>query len=282
MKLDRHLYNHPQMVVGGCLSTFLYAYYNNIPVLFIKPKPPFIFDEVVIRSPEHFGFKTKAKVPQIYLWEKLMLILSLKGLIFGSNLVRSIRIEDENRLKLTTEFSRLAKVDFENLFVFDAEQIGGIQDPPVRANKPHVVIDWFNMRQGSKHDKIHLSYSDKFINEVWFFRSKRSHYQDRKDCVVRSYLTEKQITSDNYTETVARIKLRRLLKEEIDVKFIELEHAGREIYYHFKPKKSEQPHITFLFDSPQKLIDTYKDSEIRPSKHYVQLFSSGRDSPSIF
>ena len=282
MKLDRHLYNHPKMVVGGCLSTLLYAYYNNIPVLFITPKPPFIFDDVVIRSPEHFGFQTKAKVPQIYLWEKLMFFLSLKGLIFGSDLLRSIRIEEENTLKITTEFSRLAKVNFENLFVFDAEQITGLENPPEIASKHHVVIDWFNVRQGSKHDKTHLLYEDRFINEVWFFRSKRSSYQDRKDCVARSFLTQNQIASDNYTETIARIKLRRLLKEVIDVKFIELEHAGREVYYSYKPKKSEQPNITYLFDSPQKIIDFYKESEIRPNKHYVQLFSSGRNSSSRF
>jgi hypothetical protein len=282
MRLERHLYNHEKLVIGGCLSSLLYSYYNNLPILFTQPKPPFIFDEVAIRNPEHFGFQNKAKIPQIFLWEKLMFYQSLQGKVFGSDLIRSIRVEDGNLLKLTTEFSRMIKTQFSELIVFDSEQVSGLTNAPNLLNTAHTVIDWYNVRHGSKHDKTYLYYDDPFINEVWFYKSKRSSYQDRKDCVVRSYLTQDQILSDDYTETISRIKLRRLLKEQIVTKTIVLEHAGRDIYYEYELAEPSETNVVYKLEKPQQILDTYQELSIKPKKYYVELFSSGRDSSSSF
>jgi hypothetical protein len=282
MKLERHLYNHKDLVVGGCLSSLLFSYYNKLPILFTEPNPPFIFDEVVIKNPSHFGFQNRVKIPQIYLWEKLMFYQSLQGMVFGSDLVRSIRVEDQSLLKLTTEYSKMVKTNFEKLYIFDQSQVSGMTSSPILDNTKHVVIDWYNVRHGSKHDKIYLSYDDDHIKEVWFYKSKRSSYQDRKDCVTRSFLSTEEILSDEYSETISRIKLRRLMKEVIEAKSIELEHAGREVQYQYSLQDTEETSVVYKLDKPQQILDSYQELILEPKKYYVELFSSGRDSASSF
>ena len=46
MKLQKHIYQKDKIVIGGCLSALLYAYKNDLTVMFANPKPPFRYDKI--------------------------------------------------------------------------------------------------------------------------------------------------------------------------------------------------------------------------------------------
>ena len=45
-ELEKHVYFHDTVVIGGNLPAFIYAYTNSLPIVFVDGKPPFEFDEV--------------------------------------------------------------------------------------------------------------------------------------------------------------------------------------------------------------------------------------------
>jgi hypothetical protein len=72
------------------------------------------------------------------------------------------------------------------------------------------------------------------------------------------------------------------MKEVIEAKSIELEHAGREIKYQYALQDTEDTNVVYKLDKPQQILDSYQELILEPKKYYVELFSSGRDSASSF
>ena len=44
--LERHVYDKDIIVIGGTLEAFLYAYNNELPVIYIEKRVPFRFDKL--------------------------------------------------------------------------------------------------------------------------------------------------------------------------------------------------------------------------------------------
>lgn len=271
-KLDKHVYSIDEIVIGGDLSSLLYAFYTDRKIVFVNPQKPFLFDE--IRSDAFPGLQPShtGKIPSVQAWEYLVFILGLNGQIIGSDLNRSIRIQ-EDVLKISTEFSRLTRIKFKKLFIFDPEQVNGLPSPISAVRKKHDVYDWFNVKHGSVHVNSFISTSDDHINKIWFYKSDRLPRYDYKDCVVLSKLTDEQINEFDYSETVTRIKMENIYKElGIHIK-PELDHAGREIKENIKYTFDTHEQFEFFDLTPEELIDKIKLT--RESK-YVKLFPHGR------
>ena len=95
MKLDRHIYEKSQIVIGGCLSSLLYAYKNNLPVIFISPKPPFRYDKIESEYDLSFlGLEPFEMYYQRQVWERLLFLLGLSGNLPLSNNAAGLRVVD--------------------------------------------------------------------------------------------------------------------------------------------------------------------------------------------
>ena len=99
-ELEKHVYFYDTVVIGGNLPAFLYAYTNNLPIVFVDAKPPFEFDEVDNLDFEGLGLHThttkiastrtlwRKEKRHLRLWERIGFLLGVAGLMPVSSLCR--------------------------------------------------------------------------------------------------------------------------------------------------------------------------------------------------
>lgn len=225
--LNRHIYEIDELVIGNSLEAVSYSYLNEKPIILNSIKKPYFFEffekgsclekyttevnEYELEAPH--GVKTVG-ASKLEVWEKLVFYLSLAGLVPLADKVFSIRIEEDNLLKITTNNSRMAKIKFNKLRIFDTENISGFSS--LEENGTYKVVDWVNVRSGMKHNYDYLETGDEFIKEIYFYPSERvggGENDERKDLVAVSYLSKKQIDNFEYSDTYAKFKILSLMRE---------------------------------------------------------------------
>ena len=271
MKLEDHIYNWDNIVIGGNVQSLLYAISENYPLIFVKSSPPFRFDLV---SPDldltKLGFKRDKEVSLLEVWETLFFYAGLSGLCPLSSNAESIRVKNEN-LIITTKNQRVIKAKFNKLIVFEDTQIKNLPNVTKVEKKENKVIDWFNVRYGCRHTWDLLYGDNNFINRIYFYPTDRSDNKTLKDAVAVSLLTDEQLKDIDHSEYMARFKVEDMMKKAgikgpingyKDGKPIYLniktEHADREIIVnqirHYKPDSKYE----FRHDSLEDLISSFK------------------------
>lgn len=292
-ELEKHVYFYDTVVIGGNLQAFLYAYTNSLPIVFVDGKPPFEFDEVDSLDFEGLGLRYSYNKGRIYseryggkekrhlrLWERIGFLLGVAGLMPLSNFAESIRVQD-NQLKIATERQRTAKINFNKLVVFDDESISGL--PNVRKSEKgnNRVIDWFNVRSGCNHSFDLLEDPDDFVNKVVFYPTKRSENRKLKDLYAESYLTDEQLSDFDYSETMARFKILKMIKaagirgerngrnplyperSTVPYKYyaVKIESAERAVYSATKRFYEPDPRFEFRYDTIEEALANVKKPE---------------------
>tara|TARA_R110000824_G_scaffold286146_1_gene474302 strand:- start:2073 stop:2891 length:819 start_codon:yes stop_codon:yes gene_type:complete len=270
-----------EIVIGSCLSSLVFAFKYNLPILFKQINKPFMFDDVYVEDPSFLDFGRGSKIPAVFLWEKLMLYHGFYGNIIAPDLARSIRVE-EDKLKVTTEFSRLVRINFDKLHIFDPKQLEGIPIPTRSTEGIHTVIDWFNVKKGAKHNKTYIKYDQSFLNEIWFYSSVRVPNPTYKDCVVKSLLTSNQIKDHDHSEVICRLQLQKVFKELNITERPRLEHAGRDIYWSYNEEYLETDRLKFKKNHIDRITFNTPNTHKGSINKYVKLFSSGRNRTSSF
>ena len=85
-----------KVVVGGSLTAILFAYKKNLPVIIDVPHLPFQLDE----CPSHWdlsfiGFSNKIRHRKSQVWDRLLFIMAMSGLVIFPNNMRTCRVEGE-------------------------------------------------------------------------------------------------------------------------------------------------------------------------------------------
>tara|TARA_Y100000034_G_C6762893_1_gene339907 strand:- start:93 stop:719 length:627 start_codon:yes stop_codon:yes gene_type:complete len=139
--------------------------------------------------------------------------MSVAGRLPFSDKVESIRVSD-SMLKISTKNYRLIKANFDNLVIFDDTSLYGL-NPPFKKNfGKYVVLDWFDVRSGVRHDNNRLSSDSEFVSEVRFYNSRRiGTKKDDKDLVATSYLTKEQLGDIDYSDLYVKFKTLEMMKK---------------------------------------------------------------------
>ena len=136
-KMHQHIFGHNEIVIGGGLDALLYAYFNNCPCIFTSANPPFRFDNFDQTFDFHlWGILSPSKLE---LWEKLIRVLGLAGLLPMADKTASITI-DKNTLKAVTRSSRLGRFEFNKLAIFNDEGIKGLPLINKQTKSPAKII----------------------------------------------------------------------------------------------------------------------------------------------
>lgn len=199
------------IVIGSCLSSVLYAYYNSIPIVLNSTERPFRFDKLS-KEISFQGLNTDNK---LLLWSWAAMQISMDGLCPFGPTASSIRVlEEDNTISITTGSGINFKAGFENCVIFDDKNVSSGLDL-IEAEKPLFrVFDWMNVRTGMVHDFDYLETPDQLVKEVYFYKSERiDGKHDKKDLVSVSYLTEEELNSFEFSDTMARFKVERLMKD---------------------------------------------------------------------
>ena len=219
---------YDKIVLGATLSSVLFAFYNEIPLIFVEPAKisPFDFfepdiDLSLLKMDPIYSLQTPNDQHLIFgppkqkVYEKILTLLSLSGLVPFSHLTKSINVEKDN-LKILAQGNKIYNIAYKQIFVFDDRGINGL---------PHVfeqeqeritqVLDWFEVNLGSTHDIDYIETEDPFVKKIFFYTSQRDYTQsDKKDLVAVSYLTKEEATQNYlYSDTYARFRIIGYMKE---------------------------------------------------------------------
>ena len=225
--LDKHVYEIDELVIGNSLEAVSYSFLNHCPIIVNDDNKIKFFDffrpddnlEKYKIEPEKYQLNTNRgkKIvgsSKLEVWQRIIFSMSLAGLLPVNDLVSSVRIENEDSLKVTTKNSRVIKFKFNSLRIFDDENISGLDIPSIEEN--YRVIDWVNVRAGMNHEYDKFETKDNFVNEVYFYPSQRAvgkAGEDRKDLVSVSYLNKEQLKDFEYSDTYVKFKVKDLMKQ---------------------------------------------------------------------
>lgn len=290
--LSRHIYEFDELVIGNSLEAVSYSFLNQVPIIINDNSKIKFFDffepddnleKYKIEQIKYELNTDKGKLivgsSKLEAWQRIVFSLSLSGLLPANNLVSSVRIEDENNLKIATKNSRVIRFKFNNLRIFDDQNVSGLGVPEIEEN--YKVVDWVNVRAGMKHEYDKFETGDNFVNEVYFYPSQRSSGGEKKDLVSVSYLNKEQLQDFEYSDTYVKFKVKQLMKDN-GIKgpkngkrwddpnkwayySIKLEPAKREIIRLTKPVYENEGN--FIFDNRNER-EVYNNSE-QPEKGYL-------------
>jgi hypothetical protein len=204
--LEQHFYHWDKVVIGGGLNAIICAHKTSSYIICNTLVRIFPYDTCSAGRP--LG---RLKLD---LYEELAYDLALKGKHPFVDRVSSVRVNlEESTLRVTTKRSRSFKVKFNQLHVFDDENIHGL---PSRLSDidQYRVLDWFDVRSGAKHECENLHSDTDFVRNIFFYPSERvSGNHDKKDLVCESYLTREQLHDVDYSDTIVRLKATNMMKE---------------------------------------------------------------------
>jgi len=202
----------------------MFAYVNSLPVYFTCAQRPFRFDYFDAGFDlEKIGIPNLSKtlftpsgsfdvgVAKEVLWERLFFILYLRGLLPLGNLCDIMRYDGEKNT-CTNEYSKIHEFGFNKCYYFGDPNTFGIAIEQKLGEPRYICYDYVAFHKGGKHEIDYISTSDDFVGEVWFYSSDRIDGNTGvKDACVVSVLTESQVLDPNYSETMARFKMEKVL-----------------------------------------------------------------------
>ena len=288
------MFQYDKIAIGCTLSSALYCFYNQIPLIFVERQKihPFEFFEpntdlsllkieplrYDLKKPENDTTVFGASKEQVY--EKMLVLLSLSGLVPFSNLAKSVNI-GKKEIKVITERNKVFNVGYNSLIVFDDTKISGLSSIVKKDdNQPTQILDWFAVNSGCEHGIDHIRTDENFVRDIFFYPSQRAAANsNKKDLLAISYLSERDAKYEyQYSDTYARFKVVAEMKKA----GIRGQRNGKNPNY---PERSSEPYkwvspkiklikreivplpmskyrntkkIRFCYDSPEKIIEKNK------------------------
>jgi len=159
------------------------------------------------RAPYHHSYELAEEE-----WATKTYELYSLGLAPFTDKSNNLRICLEDKLiKIFTDRS-MYMVHYDNLYVFDDENIEGFSLD--RETVHYRVIDWFDCQGLYGLDFNEIITEDKFVHKITLFKTRRiDGDQKYLDLLCESFLTDKQLKSFDYSDTMARFKVTDLLKK---------------------------------------------------------------------
>ena len=158
------------------------------------------------RSPYHHSYESAEQE-----WAEKIYQLYEMALVPFTDKSKSIRIYPEEKiLKVFTDRDAYT-VKYEKLYLFDDENVEGMCLDKKLIH--YRVLDWFDCQGLQNVGFEEITTDDKFVSRVKLFKSLRID-GNRKylDLVCESFLTEEQLKSFDYSDTMAKFKVVGLLQ----------------------------------------------------------------------
>lgn len=222
---------YDQIIVGSSLPAYLYSYYTGIPIIYpndysAEPAPfEFFRPEVQMGStylPQELRvIKTLTGEKKIgnhktELYKKMGFVLSLSGLVPFSNLAATIRIDEDENLKVVTSDSVVFKIEVQKILIFNPENISsGLTTDINYDDRIYLVYDWLDLTKTGFHSLDLIETYDKFVKEIWFYSNLPwavpSRRKGVKNCIAVSYLTGKEKASGDFAQFYTKLKVQDIL-----------------------------------------------------------------------
>ena len=281
--MKRHLYEYENLVVGGNLQAIFFAYINNYPLLFKETQPPLDFEyfehdfpieKLMLTKQENFlntpyGAKKFANQKR-EVYDRLLFSLSLAGLVPVADKVRSISIEDEETIKISTERARQVNINFKKLYIFEPKIVYGLDIEEHQEVEECTVYDTFKIRSKT-HDFNLIDIDDiekghDFVNKIWFMPKEKPN-----TVVIKSRSTREKINDSEYGVINIKYKLKGIFEKA----GIEKRNYDKELFLDFLSKEVYYVDKNVYKSSDSIIIDRRTEREVCLNiAHHQQMTSS--------
>jgi hypothetical protein len=258
------------IVIGGCIRALLYAFFHELPVIFTEPQPPFRFDTFPDCDVEVLGLEDQERT-QLEIWERLVFLLGMSGNLPISTVDNKLRIVDN--ILTVTSGNTATKFNFNKLVIFNDEQVKGLPRVEREEKEKNRVVDWVNVRSGCNHDIPHLADNEGFfVNKIIFYPTERSDNKKHKDLVAISHLTDQQLQDFDFSDTMARFKIIKMMKnagirgarngrdvknpEKYKYYAVKVEPAERQVFKNNKRFYGPDDRLEFKYETLEEILST--------------------------
>ena len=165
------------------------------------------------RLPHHHSYEGAEEE-----WAEKLYRLHDLALVPFTNKSNNIRVFPEDKLMKVFTDHNVYVVRYKNLHVYDDENVEGLS---LKRELLHYrVIDWFDCQGLYDLGFDEIITGDNFVNKVKLFKTRRIDGNQRYlDLLCESFLTDSQLKSFDYSDTMARFKILDIFaKREIKVK----------------------------------------------------------------
>ena len=232
----------PKIITGGSLESLFYAYIHETPIVLTQPYVPFELDVVEDSSLfELLGYTAEIPLTKVQVWDRLVFVLSMAGLVMMPNNVRSVR-QERNKIIFSLNDNSRFIVAYERKISFDKH-----------LDKEVDVYDWFDIRSGAKTELQEINDPENnLVHKIIFYDSQRKGTGGKgfKDLVSLSRMQKAELHEYENSESYVRLKTLQMMKEEgmrgrpngynkrgiQQFYAINIEHMHREIVKRYEPK----------------------------------------------
>jgi hypothetical protein len=173
------VHKYDQVVFGSNLHALMYAYVNQIPLFYCTTNRPKIFEffdntfefanianvNTLIKNKKDYNFGMR----KLELWKRLSFVLAYDGLMPLGNGIQFARLDD-NLLKITTNNSRLLRISFNKMFLFN-EDISGLPQQ-IKLNNKGKVYDYLNFMHLHEKKTMLIESKTNLVNRLWIHNKK--------------------------------------------------------------------------------------------------------------
>ena len=236
----------PKIITGGSLESLFYAYINETPIVLTQPYVPFELDMVEDNSFfELLGYTAEMPLTKVQVWDRLVFVLSMAGLVMMPNNVRNVR-EDGNKIIFSLKDNTRMIVAYERKISFDKH-----------FDNEFDVYDWFDIRSGAKIELEEINDpEDDLVHKIIFYDSQRKGTGGKgfKDLVSVSRMQKTELHQYENSESYVRLKTLQMMREhgmrgrpngynsrgKQQFYALKIEHMHREIVKRYEPKFTMQ------------------------------------------
>lgn len=264
--LDLHF---DELVIGADLSALIFAYNKKIPFIFLRHLKPYYYAE-------EDGFEN-----QINLWKHLLFIMSIGGYCPFTNMIQSIRLEEDSTLKIVTKTNFLSTIKYNKLYISDDYKLEGLPNKISKTDNDNLVMDFMAISQRNTHysEVSSIINNDRMLSEI---RLTKKYVLDRKHTLVicKSTISDEELQQDEFSHSFIRMRFLRYFYPKIK----EVKHIKREIWPKGKFLYEFPDNINILAKRPEELfgLDVKYDKNISllESKLYAADHKIRDESPT--
>tara|TARA_B100000085_G_scaffold60353_1_gene53107 strand:- start:10284 stop:11072 length:789 start_codon:yes stop_codon:yes gene_type:complete len=251
------------IVIGSSLEALFYAFAKQVTFISTRKDPPMFYRRLATPI---FGFTVEPVA-----WSRLFFMMGMLGKLIDLADHGRIDVRSDGSLKirkngLTSEYT------FDKCEIFEASDVDLDLIPEQVLEKGFLVLDDFELSSlGSRKASIKsVKSKNQFIREMHFYSSDRiagANYVT--DCVTESLLTQEQLNSFDYSDTMARFVIERALADQnvlgalngyhktgkVKYKKPKVKHVRRLVYEINNIRYADSKNIIFLKNSLKETIN---------------------------
>ena len=232
-----HVYEYDKIVAGSSLASLFYSYIHCLPLFFCESTRPYPFEAFE----EDFEKGNKAEI-----YDYLIFCLGVSGLIHLSDKAVSIRLHDDNFLKIVAKNAKLYKIKFNELVTFQPDQIKNLV-PITKKKGQYEVYDFLKLYLAGKHETKLIETSDFFLNKLHFVNG-------GKEIIAKSSLNEEQLKDYQHSEYYAKSKAKFVLQQNGFNSRIRVEFVKREKIDVSKQKFQKEKNINIDYRTEEEVL----------------------------